>query len=544
MTGRTPVSTGLLAALLLVATSAACREKATTGPAQRQSKDFAAAVRSVSGDQQVGAAGARLAQSLTVRVVDAGGNAVSGAAVTFQVRLGGGSVNPPANTSSDSGLVRTVWTLGNAAGPNKVVAILTNNAIVDSVVFTAIATIGTGVGGSALLAFSDVKAGNFQACGIIASNNRAYCWGLNDVGQLGKGVLGNTSAPSTAVSMTADSVNGPFVSFRQLSGGRSFFCGLTLDREILCWGNPFNLTSSNVAVAAPFQFNRASMIASGEVHNCLLSLAGVAYCAGGNEQGQLGDTTVTSHPDYQVPFPFNIPSVGVKLWSNIVSGKTHTCAIPRYDGSAASQSVSCWGLNNSGQLGDGTTIRRTRPTLVGSGFAFDSSTLTAGAAHTCAATTSGAAYCWGSNGLGQLGNGAASNSPQSSPVSVIAAPSGLPYKNIFAGDFHTCAIDTVGHAYCWGRADYGQLGDGSRTAFNTGNPTPVAVAGGLLFRSLSLGELYTCGVAVAPGDPILPSSKPGTVYCWGDNTFGQIGNGQASGGNAPVLTPSKVLGQP
>ena len=68
MTGRTPVSTGVLAAFLVLAASAACREKATTGPAQRQSKDFAAAVRSVSGDQQVGAAGARLAQSLTVRV--------------------------------------------------------------------------------------------------------------------------------------------------------------------------------------------------------------------------------------------------------------------------------------------------------------------------------------------------------------------------------------------------------------------------------------------------------------------------------------------
>lgn len=538
MTGRTPVLTGLLAALLVVAASAACREKATTGPAQRQSKDFAAAVRSVSGDQQVGAAGARLAQSLTVRVVDAGGNPVSGAAVAFQVRLGGGSVNPPANTSSDSGLVRTVWTLGTAAGPNKVVAILTNGAIVDSALFTATATAGTGVGGSALLAFSDVKAGNFQACGVVASNNRAYCWGLNDVGQLGKGVFANTTAPSTAVATAADTVNGPFGSFRQITGGRSFFCGLSTGRQIFCWGNVFNSTPTNIAVVAPFPFNFANLLAAGEDHNCLLSLSGVAYCAGGNEQGQLGDTTFANRADYKEVFPFN----GLKLWSNIVSGRNHTCAIPRFDGTVASQSVWCWGLNSSGQLGDGTFIRKNQPTMVPV-VAFDSASLTAGGAHTCAVTPSGLGYCWGSNGFGQLGTGSTSNS-KSAPVQVVAAPSGLPYKAIYAGEFHTCAIDTVGNAYCWGRDDFGQLGDGTRTQFNTGNASPVAVTGGYNFRSLSLGELYTCGVAAAPGDPIGPSSKPGTVYCWGDNIFGQIGNGQASGGNAPVLTPSKVLGQP
>ena len=123
-------------------------------------------------------------------------------------------------------------------------------------------------------------------------------------------------------------------------------------------------------------------------------------------------------------------------------------------------------------------------------------------------------------------------------------PAGVLFAKMFAGKYHTCALSTTGAAYCWGRDDYGQLGDGVRMGFNTGNPTPQPVAAGLSFRSLSLGELYTCGVVADINSPTGPSAQAGTIYCWGDNVFGQIGNGQASGGNAPVMFPTRVAFQP
>ena len=125
----------------------------------------------------------------------------------------------------------------------------------------------------------------------------------------------------------------------------------------------------------------------------------------------------------------------------------------------------------------------------------------------------------------------------------VVAPAGVSFARIFAGTSHTCAISTTGSAYCWGRDDYGQLGDGLQLPYGTGNATPVPVQGGLQFRSLSLGELYTCGVVGSLTAPLGPSTTAGAVYCWGDNLFGQIGNGTAAN-NAPVLSPSKVLYQP
>jgi alpha-tubulin suppressor-like RCC1 family protein len=734
-----PVSTSVLAATLAVVAVLGGCKRDSLGPGV-ESKDFAAALRSVSGDQQIGSVGAALTQQLTVKVVDAGGVAVQGATVTFQVRAGGGNVNPPANASGPDGLVNAVWTLGTTLGVNKVVAILTTNFLADSATFTATAIAGppsaiilvsgdkqqgrvgnplaqplivrvqdqygfvksgvkvmwapgassgtiapvtdttvadgtvsaiwtlgtlntpqsmgasvtgvttpvvftattlpdtgrqlvpaggagqvapvgstlpvqlkvkvtdqfgnliagetikwtdsltgggsvsaaTGVTGAdgtaqvawtlgnragvqllrakalsngstgnftatATVAFSDVKAGNFQACGVIASNNRTYCWGLNDAGQLGKGSLLGTTAPTTPVAASGDSVNGPFIPFRQLTGGRSFFCGLTPGRQIYCWGNVFNSAPSNVAVVVSLPNNFANLLAAGEDHDCLISIGGVAYCAGGNEQGQLGDGTFVNHTDYQQIFPGN----GLLLWSNIVSGRTHTCAMPRYDGSTvatqrASRTPSCWGLNNSGQIGDGTTLRKNAQTAVvmpTPGTVFDSTGLTAGGAHTCAMTpvdSGGAGWCWGGNGFGQLGNGAVDNKAHPNPMAV-AMPAGVIFATVAAGEFHTCAIDNMtGDAWCWGRNDLGQLGDGT----TNNSSIPVKVGGGLHFRSISLGELYTCGIVAPLGTPVGPSSQAGTVYCWGDNVFGQIGNGQASGGNAPVLAPTKVLYQP
>ncbi len=134
--------------------------------------------------------------------------------------------------------------------------------------------------------------------------------------------------------------------------------------------------------------------------------------------------------------------------------------------------------------------------------------IAAGGDHTCGLTRTGAAYCWGANGSGQLGLGATEPPQVSSPAAVRG---GLRFQAIAAGGFHTCGLTRGGAAYCWGANEFGQLGTdaaGGRTAA----PTPVA--GGLHFTRLTLGGLHTCGLT---GD--------GAAYCWGINRFGELGTG-------------------
>ncbi|TMQ08144.1 MAG: hypothetical protein E6J91_33910 [Deltaproteobacteria bacterium] len=172
--------------------------------------------------------------------------------------------------------------------------------------------------------------------------------------------------------------------------------------------------------------------------------------------------------------------------------------------------------------------------------------VSAGAHHTCGVTNSGAAYCWGDDSAGQLGDG-----DSTSHLSPVAVQGGLTFASVSAGFDHTCGLTTGGVAYCWGRNDGGALGDGTTTpAFVR---TPVAVSGRLTFKSLSAGFGLTCGV-----------TNPGTAYCWGEGwltptvvpgnlTFAMISaGGQLCGVTASNLAycwrmtdmPVKVLGQP
>ena len=189
--------------------------------------------------------------------------------------------------------------------------------------------------------------------------------------------------------------------------------------------------------------------------------------------------------------------VGVDASSN------HICGLTR-DGSAY-----CWGSNDWGQLGDGTTTASDRPVAVSGGHRFAS--ISAGLWHTCAVTPLGAAYCWGYGRWGQLGTG----SYESSSVPVTVA-SGKVFRSISTGTSHTCGVIASGEGLCWGLGTNGQLGDGLLATSNT----PVRIAGDLSFEAVSAGGSYTCGLA-----------EGGVVYCWG---IGDINNGPATGPVVPM----------
>src|SRR5204863_406159 len=146
----------------------------------------------------------------------------------------------------------------------------------------------------------------------------------------------------------------------------------------------------------------------------------------------------------------------------------------------------CWGFNGLGELGNGTTTTSPTPVAVTGGLTF--AAVSAGLYHTCGVTTAGAAYCWGNNGDGQLGNGTTTTSP--TPVAVAG---GLTFAGVSARGYFACGVTTAGAAYCWGNNVYGQLGSGT----TTDNPTPMAVAGGFTWTAVSAGFYQTCGVTPA-----------------------------------------------
>jgi alpha-tubulin suppressor-like RCC1 family protein len=244
---------------------------------------------------------------------------------------------------------------------------------------------------------------------------------------------------------------------------------------------------------------------SGDFHTCGVTTTGEAYCWGSNFIGQLGTGTNTNS---------NVPVAvsGGLTFQSVSAGWSSTCAL------TLSGEAYCWGANSDGQVGDGTFINRSTPVPVAGGFTF--SAISAGGGNSCALTLGGEAYCWGRNEDGQLGDGAFSFS-QPAPVAVSG---GLTFSSIDAGGLLTCALSTTGEAYCWGRNEDGQLGDG--TFIN--RSTPVPVAGGLTFSAIGAHNRHACGL-----------TTNGRAYCWGENNVGQLGDGTVADSNVPVA----VLGE-
>ncbi|MEO8693364.1 MAG: hypothetical protein ABI658_07590 [Acidimicrobiales bacterium] len=351
-----------------------------------------------------------------------------------------------------------------------------------------------------------VVAGDQHVC-ALTSDGTAYCWGYNRMGQLGDGSNTDRKVPTPVAGSTK---------FARLAAGRYFTCGVTSAGATLCWGDNSSGQLGNGATGAgadtanknapvPVQGNIAlQSIVTGQNHVCGLTAAGAAYCWGSYPSGQLGNA---SGQDQTAP---GRSAAALTLKSLALGGDNHACGLTTADGTAW-----CWGNNTFGQLGDGkkSNAAQNQPSTVTGGLKF--TTLALGRTHTCGLIADGSAYCWGSNAQGQLGDGTVAE--RLAPVK--AAPA-LKFASLTAGDSQTCGVTADGAAHCWGNNATGQLGSGTSGGQQT---AAVAVTGGVKFASLSGGEEFTCGVATDR-----------TVYCWGSNRVGWLGDGTDVARTAPT----------
>lgn len=257
---------------------------------------------------------------------------------------------------------------------------------------------------------------------------------------------------------------------------------------------------------------QAVQVAAGDSHTCAVTPKGEAVCWGANWSGQLGDGTTESRSR---PTTVSGLNSGVTSISVGGMGGSRGCAVQ--DGS-----VLCWGANSSGKLGNGTTVDSLVPVRV-SGLEH-ATHVAVGQNFSCAIANGGAVYCWGYNGVVSnpimieccmLGDGSTAEF-MATPSPVVGLTGGV--TSIAVGETHACALTATGIVGCWGHNSSGQLGDG--TVVNRAVPTRVSLNEPAI--AITASGHTTCAVTAT-----------GAGYCWGNNRSGQLGDGSTAGNALP-----------
>lgn len=523
--GSTARRIGAFVSCLALAALPSCKD--AIGPAPP------ATVQPLSPTSQTGAVATEV--TLQVKVLDARGQPREGVSVAWSPTAG--TTAPPSTFTDTAGVASTAWTLPTRVGEYTATAAI---ADLSPVTFRVAATPGP-VAAVAVSPVADtLDPGDVKELTVSAADQ--YGNAIADA------PLSFASTDTTVVTVDANgriaadwpgsadvtvSSGGHTAAARirvreltpSVSAGIQYSCASARNGVLYCWGRSFSgalgtgsLDTEPQPIPRAVHGNRRfASVAAGHGHSCGLTPAGEAYCWGQNQYGELGAATTETCGPTTARYPCSSTPVrvggGLRFRSIDVNSNAATCGL------TTSDEAYCWGHLVSGILGTGASLTPTAaPTPAAEALRFSS--LTLGVSHACGITPTGAAYCWGANTSGQLGDASAQ------PLTIreaVRVSGGHRFREIDAGSLYTCAVTTEDQAYCWGTNAHGQLGNGTTTATST----PQLVAGGHAFASIQ-----TLGPGVSGSTCAV--TRAGAAYCWGDNVRGQLGNGTTVGSSVPV----------
>ena len=420
-----------------------------------------------------------------------------------------GPVGIVGQTALSSGYTQAIFTTATPGTPYYFCATATNSQGT---------TYGTVTSGSVTLYGGSTTVAPVETI----TNNSAIGVGFADAGATTRGICYslvsvNTNPQSGGSGVTCTAASAPTDYPTKVSVGWRHTCMLMSIGSVNCWGynDSYQAGARGGLLSNPMTYPAlvlnndtygvATDLAAGYLHNCALITGGTVYCWGDNNNDQVVPYTGT--------LKYSTPQLvsGINNATQVSAGNAHSCA------RLSDSTIKCWGNNTYGQTG--TSSGSGNPVLIPN---ISTATKVFSYGNTnCALLADTTITCWGDNTYGQVGTGN-TTTPQSTPVAVSGVTGVI---DVSVGLVHTCVILTGGTVKCWGDNTYGQVGTGNTT---TPQLTPVLVSGITTATSISVGASHTCVTLTG-----------GTIKCWGDNTYGQTGNGN---NDTPQLTPVLVSG--
>jgi alpha-tubulin suppressor-like RCC1 family protein len=386
--------------------------------------------------------------------------------------------------------------------------------------------IGCDPAGSKCVVPVQVAAATELTCALL-SDGTVRCWGSNQAGKLGLGVTDESRSELKPVAVPG------LGNVKQITSRADSVCAVTNDSALYCWGaNEEKKVGPGPGgqgefYASPYLFAERgfSAVSIGLNHLCVLR-EGKAQCRGGNDHGQLGTGTTGDRSDSFV----DVQGLPGTLRQIRASGLT-SCAL------ASTGEVFCWGRGENGRLGQGDDFTNSPTPLKVKGNIGNAADISASIFIGCALRAEGTAVCWGYNYYGYLGQGTSHFSSvqttDNGTPDYVTGLSGVTQVTA-EGYSHSCALKGDGSLWCWGENGQGQVGtDCSFLPCNTQeidfSPAPVRVPLANV-KQATTGDLHTCAI-----------TADGATYCWGQNTRGQLGNGETTTYTAINATPTRVL---
>jgi alpha-tubulin suppressor-like RCC1 family protein len=343
----------------------------------------------------------------------------------------------------------------------------------------------------------DIVAGENHTC-VRKGDMSVYCWGESDAGQAGTTVTTSPACVGTSICVNrpklltvwgADGTRVPFTA-SQIDAGARHTCAIDQNQDMNCWGQG-NLTAAVGSFGNKFEPTKLNttlkfvLVGAGGNTSCGNTSGGM-YCWGEAVGKPLSPMAVGSYINF----------------SSIAVGNRHVCGVV----STSTTTTYCWGDNQYGQIGAPPSVVFFAGYVNQSWF-YPTSRVVTQEDFTCSDRTDGAVECAGLGTYGQLGNNQAG--PGTQTIVPVVVGGGQQLHGVTTGSRHACALDANSEAWCWGDDTRGQLGD---NVSGLSSFTPQHVLGGVRFRALAAGLSHTCGI-----------SADNHIFCWGDNTFGQLG---------------------